>query len=109
MSKFIFYPWEELRETGFFNEDGQREVVRVWYVIGENEQGRRIAYDNQVFHDEETAKALANAVNTWVSTGELTINPDEHSPLDPAYGSRAYVEEGTEFVNIQREWNERHD
>ena len=103
-------------------EDGTPFIGEVYYVEIENEDGRRFRHDSsfsgvEVMVDEyeggtyfgdrreqATAKAerLAARVNASFKAGR-GVDFDLWSEVDPAYGSDAYINSGTEQRRIQEE------
>lgn len=116
MSKFQAGVVSDLFDAGRTN-DGERFAAEVYYVVVENNAGRRWAsYDRfygarRVVDDEEgwvgfedlreeasaAAEALAAATKKVLAAGGKLSYEDFHQ-IDPAYGSRAYIADGIEEI-----------
>jgi hypothetical protein len=105
----------DLFDAGRTN-DGERFAAEVYYVVVENNAGRRWAsYDRfygarRVVDDEgwvgfddlreeasAAAEALASATRRVLAAGGKLSYEDFHQ-IDPAYGSRAYIADGIEEI-----------
>ncbi len=98
----VFFPWSEMAHTGNIDEDGREEIKLVYWVVGENNDGYRIRTINTYTEREATSKALI--MNHLNNDGTLDMRLFEG--IDPAYGSKAYVDNGIEH---QRYLQERKD
>jgi hypothetical protein len=110
---FTAYAASDLYHAGY-TEDGRSFVAEVYYVVMENDAGRRFRHEasfagTEVLVDDEgichfpdlreqaSAKAerLAARVNAALSAGQ-GVDLDRWEEVDPAYGSDEYVSQGTE-------------
>jgi len=116
MSKFQVGVVSDLFDAGRTN-DGERFAAEVYYVVVENNAGRRWAsYDRfygarRVVDDEDgwvgfedlreeasaAAETLAAATKKVLAAGGKLSYECFHQ-IDPAYGSRAYIADGIEAI-----------
>lgn len=96
----VFMPWSEMVDSGLRNEDGQRIIDKVWWIVGENQDGYRIRTIH-TFRDEFEAESLSAIYNHLNVAGDLDTEMFEY--IDPAYGSRAYVNEDIEYLRYLQE------
>lgn len=104
--------------------DGQPFIAELFYVVVENESGRRFrhsAHFNGTEHliseegeshfpdyrdqASEKAQRLADKVNEAIQAGQ-PLNLDLWEEVEPAYGSDEYIEQGTELKRLFAEKTE---
>jgi hypothetical protein len=115
---YTAYPWSDMYNAGY-SCDGQPFIAEQFYVIIENEAGRRFRHQaifngtqevvcpetgESYFPDlreQAISKAhkLAIRVNATLKAGKF-LSPTFWDEIDPAYGSDAYVDQGTEAKRL---------
>jgi len=111
---YTAYAASDLYNAGY-SCDGHPFIVESFYVLIENEAGRRFRHDSSFrsterviceetgeprflnLRDEASAKAerLAARVNAALAAG-VALDRDRWSEVDPAYGSDEYQSQGIE-------------
>jgi hypothetical protein len=110
---FTAYAVSDLYHAGY-TEDGESFVAEVYYVVIENNEGLRFRHESSFpstealtddegdfyfsdLREEASAKAerLADRVNAALQAGK-GIDKALWREVDPAYGSDAYIAQGTE-------------
>lgn len=95
----VFAPWSELAEDGR-DEDGTMMTKLLWTVVGESEDGYRVM-SRAGFASEEVALRKAVIFNRCNNNG--TLDFQLFFEIDPAYGSKAYVDRGIEYQRYLQE------
>ncbi len=115
---YAAYPWSDLYNAGY-SCDGHPFIAEQYYVVIENEAGRRFRHQATFngtqevvcpesgdsyfpdMRDQAKAKAskLAIRVNASLKAGK-TLSPSLWYEIDPAYGSDSYVDQGTEAKRL---------
>ena len=104
-----------------YKEDCVPFTAERYYLLAENERGLRMrhfyAWNGAVVHTsyegfqyfedvrpQARAKAqhLCNRANAWLRIGKA-LDPDMWEAVDPAYGSAAYIAQGTELDRCMAE------
>ena len=118
---YTAYPWSDLFHAGY-SCDGQPFIAEQYYVVIENEAGRRFRHQATFngtqevvcpesgdsyfpdMRDQAQAKVnkLAIRVNASLKAGK-TLSPSLWYEIDPAYGSNEYVDQGTEAQRVFEE------
>lgn len=122
MTSFTAYVASDLYQAGRRFDDGQPFIAECYYVLIENEAGRRFHHE-AVFKGaarkvcEETgeywfadlrqeaeakAERLAARVNAALAVG-IALDSSRWYEVDPAYGSDAYIAQGTEAKRAAQE------
>ena len=103
-------------------DDGRPFTAELYYVVIENQKGRRFRHDrvflgteqqidedgfNVYFPDlrhqaQAKAEYLAARVNARLAK-DLRLNFSYWAEIDPAYGSEEYISQGTEFQRFMAE------
>lgn len=117
-ASYTVYPWSDLYNAGY-SCDGQPFIAEQYYVVIENEAGRRFRHQATFngtqevvcpetgdsyfpdMRDQAQAKVnkLAIRVNAALKAGK-TLSPTFWYEIDPAYGSDSYVDQGTEAKRL---------
>ena len=118
---YTAYPWSDLYNAGY-SCDGQPFIAEQYYVVIENEAGRRFRHQatfngtqevvcpesgDSYFPDmrnqaQAKVNKLAIRVNASLKAGK-TLSPSLWYEIDPAYGSDSFVDQGTEAKRVFEE------